>query len=452
MRLRRRTAPGSLLWLRSRAQASDGFGLVELMIAIVVFAVLSAAVLTTLNFAIGLTRANRNRVAASNLAARELEIVRRDFSSATRGPQTIALNAVIDPTPLPGGTAGEPLVVDNVSYTVTRTAQWTTTGAAAPASPCDDGSSDELTAMKVHVEVTWTNMGSVSPIVADTLLTPRKGTYSSTTGHIAVKVINRNGVGAGGHTVTISGPSGTISGATASDGCALFAFLTPGSYTVSVSTSGYVDRQGGTTPTTTAVVSTAQIWKGTFDYARAATINATFVKADASHPLPAVMDLTLDLGNAGLLPAGSISRPGTGVTRSVGGLWPYLSGYQLWAGDCLDSDPLTTGDPRADPVTTSPGGTVAADVDLGALDVKLRRGGAAVAGRTIIAVHQADSSCSSGDLVTLGTTDGVGKLSVSLPYGTWELQSVGDTPMAPGWPSVTIRRGGPTPPINVRIA
>lgn len=427
--------------------------MIELMISIVVFAILSAAVLTTLNFAIGLTRADRNRVAAANLAARELEVVRRDFTSPVKGPQTIVLNQVVNPTPLPGGTAGQPLVVDRVAYTLTREAQWTTTGAGAPASACDNGSTDELTAMKVHVEVTWAKMGSVSPVVADTLLTPRKGVYNSLTGHIAVKVLDRNGAGAGNHAVTISGPSGTITAASAGDGCALFPFLTPGSYTVSVNDAGYVDRQGSSVPTLTATVTAAQIWKGNFDYDQAATINATFVTGDSAYALPSVMDLTLVLGNGGLLPAGSVSRPGAGATRSANNLWPYPSGYQLWAGDCLDSDPLTTGDARAAPVTVSPGSAVSANVDLGRVWVFVAHdnsGWIADPNVTVQAVHVADTSCPAGDLVTLGQTNAMGYLKTSLPYGTWELRAVGKTTSG-GWPTVTIKRGGPVPFTWVKV-
>lgn len=454
MTLNSSTRPSLSLRLRRHAEASDGFAMVELMISIIIFGILSAAVLTTLNFAIGLTRSDRNRVAASTLAARELEIVRRDFNSAVagKGPGSIALNQVVNPTPLPLGTAGAPLIVDNVSYTLTREAQWTTAGTAAPTSACDNGNTTQLTTMRVHVRVTWANMGATPPIVADTLLTPSRGIFPSTAGHIAVKVLDRSGAGVGNRTVSINGPSGSFTGKSAADGCALFPFLLAGTYTVSVNDAGYVDRQGATTPTVTATVVAAQIWKGNFDYDRAATINGTFVTTDAAYPLPFSTDLTLALGNSGLLPSGSTSRPAppNGVTRIATNLWPYSSGYQLWAGDCLDADPLTTGDPRAAPVTVTPGSTTSANVDLGQVGLAVARGSSGVPGVTVQAVHATDSSCPAGDTVTLGVTGALGVLRASLPYGTWTLKAVGETASG-SWPTVIVRRGQPRPLALVSI-
>ena len=62
-------------------------------------------------------RADRDRVAASDLGARELEIVRNAFGASAAAPMALAATPyVTDPDPLPGGTAGRPLVVDHVPY------------------------------------------------------------------------------------------------------------------------------------------------------------------------------------------------------------------------------------------------------------------------------------------------------------------------------------------------
>jgi hypothetical protein len=162
------------------------------------------------------------------------------------------------------------------------------------------------------------------------------------------------------------------------------------------------------------------------------------------------MDLTLDLGNSGLIPSGSTRRAGTGVVRLATNLWPYAGGYQLWAGDCLDSDPLTTGDARANPVSVVPATVATANVDLARLAVTVKRGAAGISGVTVVAVHAADSSCATGDLVTLGATGAGGLLKVSLPYGTWTLQAVGQTKSG-SWPITTVRRGQAAAAAQVNI-
>ena len=61
---------------RRRAVGDQGFAMVELMVAMVVFALLAAGVLASLNMANATGRGNRLRVVAANLAASQIETVR----------------------------------------------------------------------------------------------------------------------------------------------------------------------------------------------------------------------------------------------------------------------------------------------------------------------------------------------------------------------------------------
>jgi hypothetical protein len=91
-----------------------------------------------------------------------------------------------------------------------------------------------------------------------------------------------------------------------------------------------------------------------------------------------------------------------------------------------------------------------ANVDLARLAVTVKRGAAGISGVTVVAVHAADSSCATGDLVTLGATGAGGLLKVSLPYGTWTLQAVGQTKSG-SWPITTVRRGQAAAAAQVNI-
>lgn len=387
----------------------SGMTLIELIVAMSLFLVLITSSMSVLLVALRTTEVNRDRVAAANLAGREIEILRGQFNGASRGPGTVSIGPVDNQNPLTGA-AGSPVVLDNVSYKVTRTAQWTTVGATT-VSACDDGTNDELAFLRVNVKVTWSRDNG-SSISMDTILTPPKGTYSLSTGHIGVKIIDALGKPVAGHNVTITGAAGTRNGTSATDGCTVFAFLTPDTYTVTVDDNTYVTRLGTQRATLTAPVLAGQMWRGIIEYDKSATIKATFV-TQPGYNRPTGNNIPLSLGNS-YLPGGSIVKPGAGYdNRIVSDLWPFPSGYQLWAGNCLDADP---GQNRAVPVSVPKGIVTYADVDLGPINIA-----GAPSGATVTAVHDADTACPGGETITLGVASGAGSLATSLPYGDWHI-------------------------------
>lgn len=388
--------------------------LIEVVVAIGLFAVMSTAVLSVLGSAITLTRDDKARLEAVNLAARELEITRDTFSSVTRGPDQVLTNRVVNPSPLPGGTAGQPLVIDKVPYTVVRTAQWSSVDSQA-ATTCDEGTTTELAYLHVVVEVSWPELGDRPPVTMDTVMTPPKGTYSALTGHIGVKVIDSLGDPQPGVQVTARSSTGeTKTGATSGDGCALLAFLSAGSYAITVSAPGYVNPKGDPTGTTTAQVQTGQLWRGSVEYDLASAITATFATTPG-YPAPTGTGMVVSIGNSAIQPVGSRSIAGAGDPRVLANLWPYPSGYQLWAGGCQDSDPDFTGDQRDLPVAAPAGGSTDATVTLAPLEIR------AAASRAVTAKHAADGLCPGGATIQLGNTDPSGLLKVSIPYGTWTI-------------------------------
>ncbi|MEQ6901007.1 prepilin-type N-terminal cleavage/methylation domain-containing protein [Nocardioides sp. YIM 152588] len=397
---------------RDRDQRDGGFTLIEVVVAFGLFVVLVVASMVLLSWTQQSTRDNSYRTTALNLAARELAITADTFNSLLRGPDQVEINQVVNPDQFPGGTDGDPLVVDNVPYTVTRTAQWSAVGSSA-ASTCDEGTSQELAYLRVRVEVTWPG-GEERPVRMNTVLTPLKGTYSVTDGHIGLKVIDRDGLPRGGQPVTITGPSGTRTGSTASDGCVLFAFLTPGTYTVTMDRPGYVDLNGDATSVRTVTVTAGQLWRGSASYDQAASVAVTFT-TESGYALPATNTIPLMFTTS----AGSVERTGTGNTRTVGDLWPYASGYEVWAGRCLDNDPANLGEAREPVVAANPGATTSVDVPLAPLTVDRGSGARTITATSNPSIDNPQSPCSN-ITVTLGTTAG-GVLATSLPYGRWTI-------------------------------
>ncbi|WP_134766828.1 carboxypeptidase regulatory-like domain-containing protein [Nocardioides sp. 1609] len=404
---------------RDRALTRDaGMSMVEVMVALVLFALLTTGILLTVTRASRLTHEDAARTAATNLAVREIEITRDTFAGVTRGPDRIKEGMVTNPSPLPGKRVGQDLVVDGTKFRVERTASWKQRGNTASA--CDQGSSVELGYLEVDVDVSWNAQGREKSVHMATTMTPPKGTYSALTGHIGVKVIDRDGEPVSGATVTATGAM-TKSGATAGDGCVLLAFLTPGTYTLTMNLAGHVNPAGDATARTTANVVTGQLWRGTIEYDRAATINVTFATQVGWSLPPAtaagINQVAVTIGNSALIPGGSRSVTGTGLNRVLTKLWPYPSGYEVWAGSCVDSDP---GDDRAAPVAADPEALVApaATATLAPLTVR------GTTGQVITATHAADTACPSGVTITLGATLD-GELRTSLPYGTWTIKRSG---------------------------
>jgi prepilin-type N-terminal cleavage/methylation domain-containing protein len=415
-----------------RGDRDTGMTLVELMWAMVIFAIVAAATVAGLATALQTTRLDRNRLAASSLAARELEIVRNTFTGSPSGPGTIAATTfVTDPDPLPAGTAGSPLLVDGVPYTVTRNVEWLPDGTGQ--SPCDGGSAVTYPSLAVQVTVTWPKMGNVQPVQSNTVLTPPKGTLNTNLGFVGVKVLNAAGGRVSGQTVTMTGPGGTYSDTTAADGCAVFSTSTPGTYTTAINQAGYVDFYGNQNSTKTVVVSAGTLQQIQVSYDRAATVTVT-MSTQVGFSVPTSLPM-LTLANTGLQPTGTKTVTPSAVTTTVSGLWPFSDGYTMWAGQCAQADPAASGGTRNPALIVAPGATATSGVALAPVTVTVKNVlGLPQIGATVVAYPVNTTGCATTENpLTLGATDATGTLLTSLPAGAWKLQVNGKSPSG-SWP------------------
>jgi hypothetical protein len=385
-----------------------------------VFVVLSGGIAATLDSGLTLTRNNRERSVAANLASQEMDTVRSTTFTS------IAARTVTQD-------------VDGTSYTITRELTWVARDATN--GPCD-GTNQNPELLRVRVVVTWPNMRGVAPVTSDTTMAPPVGAYSANSGHIAVKVLDANGDGEFGTSVKITGPV-TNTEPTNDDGCAFFAFLTPGTYAVSLNTVGSVDRQSNQSPSQSVGVTSGNVSSVQFDYDQASTLSLTFAPSDGGTP---PNDLAVTLGNTQFQPTGTHPYPGTGPSRSIGSLFPAPDGYSVWAGTCADADPeglqagggpYWTDGMRPSPLAAPAAGTTVGTVPLESADLTVRAGGLPVVGATVTATHAADSMCATGETHTLGTTDATGALVTALPYGTWQLKVTGRSALTT-WPSLVL--------------
>jgi prepilin-type N-terminal cleavage/methylation domain-containing protein len=410
-----------------------GMSLVEVVVAVVVLGVFSAAVLGVILQTQSAGVTNRARVAASNLAAREIDMVRDQFTRSNSSALAIAAAGTqTNPDPLDGQAAGAPLQVDGMSYTVVREVAWNLTGNGQSA--CDGGSLVVYPTLGVRVSVSWPHMGSVKPVVSTASLAPAKGQgIPGTASFVAVKVVDSLGQPSPDRGIKVSGGSESHTATTDDSGCAVVQVSPVAgvgtTYTAQATDPGYVDISGTTGP----VKNVGQIAQGqlnnsvTFTYDRAGTVQLHLVDPSGGTLDPATVagaTVTLVAGESSGATSAS-NPPVTGLTTTVSGLWP--TSYGAFFG----VTPPTTG---YSTTPLPPGGTITIDVPVVMATGSLT--GVPATSTSVIAVPGGSTTC---------TTSGARPVSAagfSLVPGDWSFFATGPTfTCAPGPSAVSLAAG-----------
>ncbi len=401
---------------RRAGPGDEGFSIMEAVVAALVLAVSAAIVASILINVMQVTTNSGKRTAAANLAASKVEIIRG-----------------MDATEIPDGSVTTTQTVGNTTYTIVQDATYqssTGTGSACTGT-------GNLAYKRVTVRVSWPNMGTTKPVQTETLRTlgfdASSGGLDSTKGATGVQVRDSTGVAQSGATVTLKNSVGTVLGTqlTGADGCVVFTNLTAGTNVYAYATeSGNVNIDGADTAASTGTgVLANKLSTTTLDLAPMSELRASY-SAPSGAIIPSGM--ALRLRNSLWSGATSDRTPGLcastpnavcieadGVTAAR--LFP--GAYAMWAGACDDATP-------ASPTYTSvnAGATATASVPLGA--VKMTAATSSAIGRTVTAVHAADTDCTSGQSIVLGALPASGSLTYALPAGSWTLStSTGNTPV-----------------------
>ncbi len=411
--------------------------LIEAIVALAILGLVSSAFAAGMNLALRTTRDDRMRQQATHLAEREIEIARNQFRTLSDAGEAALVDTgqMINRNPLTGGartTDGPAITVDGTPFTVTRQ---NNLNFGNGASACEGSGLVDYVSMSVNVSVSWNNTGQAGAVQNNTILTPTRG-VSSTVGYLGVKLVNAAGTGTPSVPVVAVGPGGSKTRYTAVDGCAVFQFDAAGAYTITLDSAGYVNPDGLQTVNATGTVELGRVNVVTMSYDRATELRVSFASAsgnDVPGSLPA-----LTISNSGLAGAAArISFPTTANPTDLPGLWPFASGYSVWAGSCSGSDPAaqtippenTSNFPRPVAVVGAPGATAEVTAYLTPVNLTVVAGpetaspGTGVGGVTLIARPSDTSGCLSQDAaLTLGTTSSAGSLSTSLPSGSWTVE------------------------------
>jgi len=410
-----------------------GIGLPEMLVAMVIFTLISTSVLYGMLAVLQLSRESRAMQVATNLASEEIDVVRSADD----------VFAIVDST--------RDVQLNGDTFEITRTARWV----SDPDIDLDCGSGGApLRYKRVSVDVRWSNMRDTDdPVSSYTIITPRTRINDPARGTILVSALGAGGTGTAGAGVSVvpASPSGGAEipeenpPATDTQGCSFALRLTPGNYVVSLSRAGYISGDQVASPTRTVNVEASSSTSAGFLYDAAARVTVNYASnRPATGPSPVLPNgmATSFVSSYGLYQDVAST---SSTTRSLD-LFPFSSGYEVIPGAFSEPNDVNNGcravDPaawepldegaqtlvgeRAGPVAASPGDSAVIDVPMGIVDI---RGG--TPGRFLRA--ESVNASGPGCEVTMNYTfDGQilpsnsgSTVRVALPYGSWRLYSGG---------------------------
>jgi type II secretory pathway pseudopilin PulG len=406
-------------------RADIGLGLIEVLVALTVFAILATSAAALLQRALRISGSNEARVVAANLATRAIETARG-----------------VDARTLVDGTSNSTVTVEGRTYTITQTVVPDSVGGTG--NSCE-GRTGPIAFKRVNVQVSWPGMGDVRPVRSDTVTTLPITGADANRGVLAVPVTGAADQPVAGIPVSLA-PAGRTA-TTDTDGCAVFLDLPPGTdYVATADSPGYVDPLGDPRATVGpfAVLGGQANKSQALLYDRAASLS---LRADRStfSDYPTVWEQGLDVGytltNSAIATrtylrcptAGAAAAPlcasgtATGEPVTVGSLFPVSAGYSAWAGTCTSARPSApaSGAP-------APGGSVTLNVRLYAVRATaVNTSGSPVAplpGQSLWAYRMPDGLCAEA-VVPLKPRTGT-DWGVALPKGGWRFVAAADAARA----------------------
>lgn len=344
--------------LRSRVESESGVALIEILISAVMLALIVIGTFTAFDAAGRITTDQQQRSQANGLAQQDEDRLRglQVAQLPVNQTRTVTLNGTI--------------------FTIVSTADYTTD--ATGTSACGGNSSADY--VKTTSKVTWPTIGSRPPITLEGIITPPVG------GALVVQVVDGASNPVSGMAVSAAGPT-TANGTTTAAGCAIFGALPAGTYNVSVSQAGYIDKDGNTSPPasqqTTTVVNGATD-RMSFQYDLAGQVTATFDTkwTGQSTPVASTEDTIVIFNNNMTLPSFRYAGTSGTYASSITGtnMFPFTSAYTVYAGSCSADAPSANGQASDPSVVVPKGGTGSLVIHLPALLLKVYNGTSSVPG------------------------------------------------------------------------
>jgi type II secretory pathway pseudopilin PulG len=394
-----------LLGARLRLRAQGGFALIEVVVSAALLLVVAGGVLAGIEGPSRISGKNETRSQATDLAQQDQERLRSmSFTS------------------LVGYTQTTPVTVGGVTYTRYSSAVWIHDN-GDPDSCSTQTNTNTGDYLKITSRVT-PPAGGGSPVQVDSLTAAPAGQYSNK-GTLAVLLTDQAAQPVVGQNVSITGPV-NMTVPTNSIGCAVFGLVPKGNYTATFSRTGWVDPAAVTNVSLATSVTANSTTIVPHLYAPAGRINVSVeTKVGGAVPAPSPAQAVM-VSNSGI-PTGTLTfpapaTPAQGVSSFALDVFPFQSGYNVWAGGCTTNDPTKFSQP-AYTATPPPGGSAGVTVRQPALDLTVNRNGSPWVNSHVV-VTTTDIGCSTkftSSTLSTGKMTPAGFPGPGFPFGNYRV-------------------------------
>lgn len=415
-----------------------GFTVVEVMVAMLVFAVISVGIAYGIANTLQLTQSNRGRATAVALASQDIDDLRQTAAASTTG-----IFNVVD-------SLGAQQQLGGVVYTIDRSVRWVQSDGASGA--C--GTSTGKLAYKSVVEtVSWPNPrgGQRLSATMTSAIAPSSAVTDPSYGTIIVSATDASGAPNPGVTISITPVAGGGGAALAaqprptdSQGCSYAINVQQGDYTVTASEPGGIDTsQAAVSQQTPLTVVAGASTPVPFVYDLASTMTVNYAQGlNAMMPTNMVTTLANGAGARSTF-TNWTDAAATRVTSTSSlrmSVFPFTSGYFPYAGpyatgtstSCLSPNAAAWTTPNAQGVlgkappvvATAPGKDAdpkPANIQMGVATLKLSGGQPYVVAVSSGSPSPGDPGCSAGMTMTFPAAQNANSTVIALPFGTWKL-------------------------------
>lgn len=391
------------------ARSQAGFALIEVVISAMILIMTTGGVVKLLNSTGRAGTEERHKAQAYAIAQED----------------QARLRAMRIPTLLTSVKTPRQVTVGGTAYTVTSSASFINDTSGELGCGASSSSDDYV---KIGSQVTWPSQSSRTSTQIDSVINPPGGSLDPTRGNLVFNATNAQGTPISGVGVSGTG-AGTFSGSTDSRGCARFADLPAGNYTLTTSLGGtYIDENGSPPGARTISVAGAGSNTVTILYDKAGTVEAKFdVRTSASSSTTTAGKAeSIVLVNNGMqaqqklvaaTPVNTLQS-----TISYGTLFPFKSAYAVYAGACTKEIP--EGEEAIGSALIAPSATTVSTIHLPALFLTVKKStvssGIVAASGAVVKID--DTECPAS-LLRGYTTNSSGKPTeaVGLPWGNYEI-------------------------------
>jgi Tfp pilus assembly protein PilV len=390
----------------SPSTAEDGFVLIEVLVSALIIVIVGTAVLTLLQATA--------RSAGDQRHHSEAFAIAQEDQARLRSMRIPSLNRLKQITPI---------TLDGTKFEIESTGLFVnnTSGTAS----CTAGASS-ADYVRITSSVTWPQMGARPPVVIQSIISPSNGSLDAGHGTLTISAVNAAQQPLPGVGISGTGP-GTFSGTTDASGCANFADLPAGNYTLTPSAPGLIDKTGKAPASQTVGVIPSGTQTIALEYDRPGYLEADFkYRVGSSSEFKASNTNSIAIFNSNMTAPAFVSPGSTPVAAIKSGLlYPATSPYAVYAGTCTSNNPNPNsetnapGAPAVAGITVPSGATVAplpkGTIQLPALNLVVKKSGVTLVGAEV----KITGTCSFSRKYT--TTTGGVLPDPGLPWGTYEV-------------------------------